>query len=123
MASLDNFPIEWAHPLAVVRLPDEIDIANAEAVRDTLLAILNQGIDTLVIDMTGTTFCSCAGASAVARAHQRASASRAGVLLATRTSIVRRVLAITGVDRLVPVFDSVEAALASRRAPADDACS
>ena len=112
MASLDNFPVDWDHPVAVVTMPDEIDIANAEDVRDTLLAVLNQGITTLIIDMTQTAFCACAGAAAFARAQQRARASGGQVRLVARAPIVRRLLAITSVDHLMPVFDSVSAARA-----------
>lgn len=120
MASLDNFPVDWDHPVAVVTMPDEIDIANAEDVRDTLLAVLNQGITTLIIDMTQTAFCACAGAAAFARAQQRARASGGQVRLVARAPIVRRLLAITSVDHLMPVFDSVSAARAEpvRASPA-----
>jgi anti-sigma B factor antagonist len=110
VAYLDNFPVDWALPVAVVTMPDEIDIANAADVRDTLLAVLNQGVSTLIVDMTGTTFCACAGASALARAHQRAGATAGQVRLVARAPIVLRLLAITGVDHLMPVFDSLSAA-------------
>jgi anti-anti-sigma factor len=113
VASLDNFPVDWARPVAVVTMPDEIDIANAEDVRDTLLAVLNQGITTLIVDMTRTTFCACAGAAAFARAQQRARASGAQVRLVARAPIVRRLLAITSADHLTPVFDSLSAARAA----------
>jgi anti-sigma B factor antagonist len=114
VTSLDNLPIQWAAPLAVVRLPGEVDICNADQIRDTLLAVLNRGITTLVVDMTGTTFCGCAGTSAVARACQRATANRARVRVAIATPVVRRVFAITGVDRLVSIFESVDAAVGGR---------
>jgi anti-sigma B factor antagonist len=117
VASLDNFPVDWAHPVAVVTMPDEIDIANAEDVRDTLLAVLNRGITTLIVDLTGTTFCACAGAAAFARAHQRARASGAQVRLVARAPIVRRLLALTSVDHLMPVFDSLSAAREARVRP------
>jgi len=110
VTSLEDFPIQWAGPLAVVTLPGEIDISNADQIRDTLLAVLNRDVTMLVVDMTGTTFCGCAGVSAVARAHQRATANRALVRVAIRTPVVRRVFAITGVDRLVSIFGSVGAA-------------
>lgn len=113
MASLDNFPIKWAGPLAIVTLPAEIDISNADQIEDTLLAVLNRDVATLVIDMTMTTFCGCAGASAVARAHRRATANRAQVRVATRARIVHRIFAITGVDRLVPLYESVDAAVSA----------
>jgi len=51
VAYLDNFPVDWALPVAVVTMPDEIDIANAADVRDTLLAVLNQGVTILIVDV------------------------------------------------------------------------
>jgi anti-sigma B factor antagonist len=112
VSSLENFPIQWAGPLAVVTMPREIDISNAEQVKDTLLAILNRGVTTLVVDMTATTFCGVAGVSAVARAHQRATVNGAQVRVAAQAPGVRRVLTITRVDRLISVFDSLQAATA-----------
>jgi anti-anti-sigma factor len=112
VASLDNFPVDWAHPVAVVTMPDEIDIANAEDIRDTLLAVLNQGITTLIVDLSQTTFCACAGVAAFARAQRRAQAGGGEVRLVARAPIVRRMLAITGVDHLIPAFDSLGAARA-----------
>lgn len=119
MASLENFPVRWAGPRAVVALPPEVDISNADLVSDTLLAVLNRGVGTLVADMTDTTFCACAGVTALVRAQQRATANRAEIRVAATTPIVLRVLALTGVDRMLPVFGTVGDALAeaAERAP------
>ena len=113
MASLDNFPIARAPVSAVVSLPAELDISNADDVRDTLLAVLDRGVSLLIIDMTGTTFCGCAGASAIACAYLRARAGGGQVRLAARAPIVRRLLALTAVDGIVPVFDTVADARAA----------
>jgi anti-anti-sigma factor len=110
--------VHWAHRLAIVRLPAEIDLCNAEQVRDTLLAVLNTDVPTLIADMTATTFCGCDGVGAIVRAHQRAQAAGAEIRLATRTPIVLRLLSLTYVDRLVPVFDSVHAAWPADAGPA-----
>ena len=112
MTSLENFPVLWAGPQAVVTLPREIDISNAGLISDTLLAVLNRGVSMLVADMTGTTFCACAGVGALVRAQQRAAANHARLRVATTTPTVLRVLALTGVDRLVPVYGTVADALA-----------
>src|SRR6202042_1745729 len=96
--------------------PAEIDIANAEDIRDALLAVLNQGITTLIVDLTPTTFCACAGASAFARAQQRARAGGGQVRLVARAPIVHRLLTLTGIDRLMPVFESLSAARLGDRA-------
>jgi anti-sigma B factor antagonist len=121
VGSLENFPVRLTGPCAVVSLPGEIDIGNAGQITDTLLAVLNRGVTTLVADMTATTFCACAGASALARAHQRAAANQAQLRVAATAPAVRRILVLTGVDRLVPMFDSVAAALAAERAAASAA--
>jgi anti-anti-sigma factor len=112
-APLESFPIRWAGPLAIVTLPAEVDALVADQVRDTLLAVLTRGVAVLIVDMAATTSCSCPGAGAVARAHQRATACGAQVRVAA-SATVRHRLAITGIDRLVPVFDSVSDAAARR---------
>ncbi len=113
MASLENFPIDWAGQQAVVTLPAEIDICNADQVSDTLLAVLNRGVSMLVADMTGTTFCACAGITALIRAHQRATANRALFRVVATVPIVLRVMELTGVDYVIPVFGTVTTALAA----------
>jgi anti-sigma B factor antagonist len=115
MGSLENLPVLLTGQQAVVTLPEEIDISNADQISDTLLAVLNRGVSTLVADMTATTFCACAGVSALARAHHRAAANGAQLRVAATAPIVLRLLAMTGVDRLIAVHGSVAAALAASR--------
>jgi len=102
----------WVGQVAVVTLPVEIDVTNADSVRDDLLSVLNQGAILLVADLSNTTFCDSAGVSALVRTFRRASASAAGMRLVVSTPAVQRVLSITGVDRLLDVFPSVAASLA-----------
>src|SRR5271157_5469571 len=75
--------------------------------------------------MTATVSCDHAGADAVARAYQRAVVSRTELRLVVTSGVVLRMLGMTGVGRLVPVYPSVEAALAARspaaRSPAASA--
>jgi len=99
-----------------VTLPAEIDLDNAGDVADTLLAVLNRGISLLVVDLTGTVFCDCSCVTALIRAYQRGQADGARVLLAGQTPAVRRLLALTSMDRIIGVFDTVPAALAAMAA-------
>jgi anti-sigma B factor antagonist len=109
----EHFPVLWLGQAAVVSLPAEVDIALADRLREDLLSILNRGPAALIVDMGKTTFCDSAGMHALVRAHKRASASRADMRLVVTAPAVQRVLAITGVDRLIPVSPSVSAALAA----------
>jgi anti-sigma B factor antagonist len=110
--SQGRYPVLWIGQVAVVTLPEEIDVTIADAVQEELLAVINAGVSLLVVDMAKTTFCDSAGVSALVRAFRRTSASGGAMRLVISTPAVRRVLSITGVDRLVETFPSVAASLA-----------
>ena len=114
MAPEDAYPVRWSGRQALVALPQHIDVSNAGQIREELLSVLNQGAEALIVDMTATISCDRAGADAVARAYQRAVASRTELRLVVTSGVVLRMLGMTGVGRLVPVYPSVEAALAAR---------
>ena len=102
----------WLGEAAVITLPQEIDISNSEQVREELLSLLNRGPAVLIVDMAETTFCDSAGVNALVRAHRRATANGAEIRVVVASLGVQRVLAITGVDRLISVYPSVTASLA-----------
>ena len=114
MAPEDTYPVRWSGRQALVALPEDIDVANAGQIREELLSVLNRDAEALIVDMTATVSCDRAGADAVARAYQRAVASRTELRLVVTSGVVLRMLGMTGVGRLVPVYPSVEAALAAR---------
>ena len=97
----EHFPVLWIGQTAVVALPAEIDITIADQVREDLLSVVNQGAALLVADLTNTTFCDSSGVSALVRASRRAQASGGKMRLVVRAPAVHRVLALTGVDRLI----------------------
>jgi anti-anti-sigma factor len=105
-------PVRWHGDQAVVTLPEQMDVSNAGQVREELLWVINRGAAALVVDMTATISCDHAGADAVARAYQRAVVSGTGMRLAVTAQIVRRVLSLSGLDRLVSIYPSLEAAMA-----------
>ena len=96
----------------MVTLPAEIDIGNADLVREDLLSIVNQGAALLIADLSKTTFCDSAGVSALVRTLRRADASESAMRLVVGTRAVQRVLSITGVDRLMDIFPTVAASMA-----------
>lgn len=110
----DAYPVRWAGQQAVVRLPELIAVSNAGQIREELLAVINRGAAELIADMTATTSCDHAGADALARAHQRAVLVGAELCLVVSAPVVRRVLAFSGLDRLVSVYPSLEAAAAKQ---------
>jgi anti-sigma B factor antagonist len=116
----DVFPVRWSGGQVVVALPEHIGIANAGQIRDQLLSVINRGAVALIADMTATVSCDHAGADAVFRAFQRASASETELRLVVTARLVSRVLAFTGLNRLVSIYPSLEAAEAASAAPPAD---
>ena len=107
-----SYPVQWTGRLAILALPRHVGESSAGQIREELLWVINRGATDLVIDMTGTASCDHEGAAAVARAHQRAAASGTQLRLAVTAETVRRVLSRDGLDRLIPVYPSLEAAIA-----------
>jgi len=99
----------------VVTFPGHVGISNVDQLRDRLLAVINRGAAVLIADMTGTTSCEHSGVEAIAQACQRAGINGTQVRLAATAPSVRRVLAIEGLDRLVSIYPSLEAAAADGR--------
>lgn len=94
-------------------LPAEIDVTNADQIREALLGVVNQGAVSLIADMSKTRFCDSTGVSALVRTFKRATASGGGMRLVVDSPAVQRVLGITGVDHLMPIYPSVAASLAT----------
>lgn len=97
----------------MVTATGEIDLTNAESLRNELLSALNAGALGLVVDMTATTFIDSAGVTALVRASRRAAAAEATVRLAVTAPAVLRVLNLVGIDQLIQVHPSVTDAVAS----------
>jgi anti-sigma B factor antagonist len=109
----DSYLVRWTGRLAILALPQHVGDCNAGQIREQLLWLVNRGAAELIIDMTGTASCDHEGATAVARAHQRATASGTQLRLAVTTGAVQRVLRLNGLDRLIPIHPSLDAAIAA----------
>jgi anti-anti-sigma factor len=104
-------PVAWTGRRAVVAFPEHVDMSNAAQIREQLLAVFDRGAVVVIADMSATAWCDYIGVDAVARACQRAAVCRAELRLVVTATAVRRLLAAEGLDRLVPVYSSVEAAI------------
>src|SRR5438552_4212588 len=111
-----SFPVGVAGGVPVVAAPEEIDITNADALRSALLEGAAHGHGTLVADMTLTRFCDSSGLHALLAAHKRAQSEGGELLLVIPAIAVLRVFAITGLDRVIPNFTSLDQALAQTSA-------
>ena len=107
-----RFPVELVSGVPVVAAPEEIDITNAPDLRSALLAAAANGSRTVVADLTRTRFCDSSGLHTLLAAHKRAQADGGELVLVIPDAAVLRILAITGIDRMIPNFTSLDDALA-----------
>ena len=110
----EDYELRWVGQAAVVALPTEIDVTNAEETGQALESAASLDAPVLIIDMTQTTFCDSAGVAAILAAHNQTTA--AGTQLRLVAPGVMRILTLTGIDQLVPLYPTLEAALAGTAA-------
>ncbi|HJZ04101.1 MAG TPA: STAS domain-containing protein [Streptosporangiaceae bacterium] len=126
-----SFPVQVVEGVPVVTAPEEIDLANAAGLRAALLEaalleaarpelarpelarpeLAEPGRALIVVDMSRTRFCDSAGLNALVGAARQARADGGEVRLVVVGEAVARIVALTGVDRVIPVYASLEDAL------------
>jgi anti-anti-sigma factor len=112
MEELARIDIEQGPPVVVARVSGEVDISNVGVVRRRLEEAVSNSSLGIVVDLSGTTYLDSSGvyllfelARALEGRQQRMS------VVAPPTAPSTRVLLITGFDKIVPVRETVEAAV------------
>ena len=107
-----NLPVRMVGSLAVVTLPEEIDLLNVLQIHQGLDELVGSGPAALVVDMTGTTYCDSAGIATLVRVAKAARAARVPLRVAV-SEPVTRVMRLLGAERVIDVYPSLPAALGS----------
>ena len=109
----ERYPVLWVGQAAVVSAPAEVDVTSADEILKCLLSAIGNGARVLVVDMTATTFCDCAGVHAIVTCWKQAAAEGVSLRLAAGAPAVIPVLGFTGASRLIDTRPTVTAALIS----------
>lgn len=104
----------------VVSLRGELDIASAEDLRGHLLAARRAHGDHVILDLDDLEFMDSHGLSVIIGCYKSVTAAGGSLALAGARPIVRRTLEITGLDRRLALFDSVEKAAVARTGDAHE---
>jgi len=96
----------------VVRLSGELDLSNAAEVGRTLDDACARDPDRLVVDLGDVTFIDSTGLGVLTAARLKLRSRNALLLLRPQLE-TRRALEISGLSRQMPIFDSLEQALAA----------
>ena len=95
----------------VVRLGGELDLYNADGVRAALADAIGRRPQRLVVDLAEVEFLDSTALGVLIEA--RSKLGKGGLALACAGAETRRALQVSGLDRHLPVHDTVAAALAS----------
>jgi len=105
--------ILWSGRHAVVTMPEETDVINAPDVAELISAVAAGSPEVITADLTATVFCDSAGVEVLARARDLAAARGAEFRLALGGSPVARILQLTGLDEIIPLYHDVPDSLAT----------
>lgn len=92
----------------VVTLEGELDMANAATVAETLDALAD-GERPVIVDLSDLTFIDSSGIHAILRPRPQQGA----VLLVCPPGNIQRVLSVTKIDRVLPVYETLDEAVAA----------
>ena len=90
----------------VLRLQGELDVSNVDSLRQVLDGLLERAPQTLVVDLAGLGFADCAGISVFLAARTRLAAQGHQLIMMNAQPVVRRLLAVTGLDSVFRLSDS-----------------
>lgn len=98
---------------AVVAVVGDVDLHTASALRTRAQTVLDQGAPHLVLDMEQVDFVDSTGLTTLIVLLQAAQAAGGSLRVARIPERLVRMVTITGVSQLIPMYDTVDEALAA----------
>ncbi len=117
-----EFRIEEQSPKPAVRIlavHGDVDLHSAPELRERIRGAIDEGANTLVVDLSATTLIDSTSLGVLLGGMKRLREQDGEIRLVVPRPEVRRVFEITMLDRIFPLHDTQEEALAE---PSDQAC-
>ena len=117
MSTLARVADEWHDGVGVARLDGEIDASNVHDIGDRLRSMVTNRSFSLVVDLSGIAYVDSAGINLMfSLAEEMRGRQQRLAIVVGHGSPIERMMALTGLDRAVPMHASLPAALASVKA-------
>lgn len=94
----------------VLAVEGDVDLQSAPALSAALADLQREHSGDVVIDLTAVTFLDSSGLGAIVTAHHAIAAAGHRVLLVCTDARILKIIRLTRLDEVVPVFESVDAA-------------
>ena len=104
--------------VAVAEVAGDIDISTVARLRENLLELADSG-QPLIVDLNRITFIDSSGLGALVATARRAGEHGGSLQAVCSQPHTRKLLWMTGVDRRIPLTDTVDEALAHLTQPGD----
>jgi anti-sigma B factor antagonist len=98
---------------AVLSVKGDVDIYTAPRLRERIIQLADDGMRHMVVDLQGVEFMDSTGLSVLVAGLKRLKENDGVLALVVTREPVLRILSITGLDRVFPIYDEVAAATAS----------
>ena len=114
MSTLARFDDEFQGGVAIARLAGEIDASNVDDISDRLRAMISNRSFALVVDLSGIEYVDSAGINLLFSLGEEMRTRQQLLAIVVRdSSPISRMIALTGLDRTVSMYGTLDAALAS----------
>jgi anti-sigma B factor antagonist len=97
--------------VSVIAVTGEIDLATSPDLRDRLMAQEADGVSAIVVDLTGVSFLDSTGLGVLVGAYRRQEEAGGTLKLVVTEPRILKVLEITDLTSVFPVFASVDDAV------------
>ncbi|NDU71702.1 anti-sigma factor antagonist [Actinomadura sp. DSM 109109] len=94
----------------LVRVKGDIDVVSRARFEEALFEVVEAG-GPVVVDMREVTFCDSTGLNAIVAANRRAGENGTPLALVALPPRVQRVFHITGIDKFIPIHDTLREAI------------
>ena len=92
----------------VITVSGEVDLASSPDLDTAIIAAIDSGSSSLVIDLTDVSFMDSSGLGVIVRGLKRCREADKDLDLVITNERVLKVFGITGLDQVIPIHDSVE---------------
>nr|CAA9215482.1 hypothetical protein AVDCRST_MAG63-205 [uncultured Armatimonadetes bacterium] len=96
----------------VLDLTGEVDSYNSPKLRETMVALIDEGSPDIVINMTGVDYIDSTGLGTLVGGLKRASEKSGTIRIICPNEQIYKVFNITGLVKVFPIFDNEQAAFA-----------
>jgi anti-sigma B factor antagonist len=104
-----------AGDVPIVAVSGEVDVYSAPALKDNITELLQSGVTTLIVDLSGVAFLDSTGLGALVDARAATSDAGGSLPLVCSQERILKLFTITGLDGVFTIYPSIGDAVAGLR--------